>query len=331
VRQEIQLAFELQINEPIGCGVKRIVAEQLDDALSDLSVADARKPDNTVHSIRKRFKRVRALLRIVRSGIDESLFAVENASFRDAGATLSQVRDATVLVQTLDTLKDMSDAEAFALARKRLLARRRAVKKRMLEGGNGLQAVAEVIEAARVRAQSWPLEGTEWAVLQSGIHTAYRKARQSYKFVRQNHHSEMFHEWRKRVKDLWHQMELLEPLWPKVLKPLADEFHALADTLGQQHDLAVLKEVLEAEALARAQPPSRVIEAVELRNVELEREAKRQGARLFAEKPKAFIRRVGKYFEAARATDAPVETAVMEQHIQACETVRPALALRSIA
>ncbi len=103
-------------------------------------------------------------------------------------------------------------------------------------------------------------------------------------------------------------MEVLEAMWPAALKPLAEEFHGLADTLGQEHDLSVLKSMLEAEALSRAEAPSGVIGALEEKRVALECEAKRAGARLFAEKTGAFMKRLGKYWAAWKGTEA-META----------------------
>ena len=56
---------------------------------------------------------------------------------------------------------------------------------------------------------------------------------------------ELLHEWRKRVKDLWYHAKLLEEAWPPVLQALGDEAHALADHLGDDHDLGVLAERIE--------------------------------------------------------------------------------------
>jgi CHAD domain-containing protein len=300
------VAFEFRSNETVGEGVKRVVAEQINGALSDLSEVQPRQADTAVHSVRKRFKKVRALIRLVRRGLGEAVYAHENHWFRDTGAALSEVRDAAVLVQTLDTLKPQADADAFELARKRLVARRRAVKRRVLKKGNGFVHACTRIASAGARLASWPLDGADWNVIEAGIRTVYRKGRQAYRVTLTTEHAEMFHEWRKRTKDLWHQTELLEPLWPQALTTLGDEFHALADTLGMEHDLAVLKGVLEAEAIANGEPPSAVLPALEARRAALVVEAHARGARLFAEKPGAFAKRLRHYWDAWRAGEAPI-------------------------
>ncbi len=145
------MAFELQSDESVEAGIRRIVDEQLESALEELRGTDPRKADAAVHAARKRFKRIRAVVRLVRKGLGSEVFERENASFRDAGGTLAEARDAAVLIQTLDTLKMNVEAAAFLTARKRLLARRRAVRKRVLTGGNGLESVARTVENYRRR------------------------------------------------------------------------------------------------------------------------------------------------------------------------------------
>jgi hypothetical protein len=105
-----------------------------------------------------------------------------------------------------------------------------------------------------------------------------------------------------------------------VLRPLADEIHALADYLGDEHDLAVLKDVLEADALARGDGgPAALLDAIESRRRELQRAARELGARLLAEKPGAFVRRLGKYWEAwaspAAAPAPPRVEGSVELHV----------------
>jgi hypothetical protein len=207
-------------------------------------------------------------------------------------------------VLTLDTLKENVDPDAFAAAHKLLLTRRRAVKKRILDEGNGLESVAKVVRDARERVSAWSIPGHGWTALKPGLKRIYGDGRTAFTQSEIGGHADLFHEWRKRTKDLWHQLELLEPLWPDLLKPLAEQFHALADHLGNEHDLAVLKEVLEADALARADGASALIDAIEARRIDLQREAKALGACLFAEKPAAFVRRLGKYWRAWKSQAA---------------------------
>ena len=60
-----------------------------------------------------------------------------------------------------------------------------------------------------------------------------------------------WHDWRKRAKDVWYQLRLLQDTWPDVMKAMAGQASQLSDLLGDDHDLAVLSTKLEGD-----QPPT---------------------------------------------------------------------------
>ena len=109
---------------------------------------------------------------------------------------------------------------------------------------------------------------------------------------------EALHEWRKRVKDLWYHHTLLRELWPPVMQAVGDEAHELADRLGDDHDLAVLADWVREHAEAEPE----FFEAVERRRTELQAEAMALGERLYADKPRAYVRRLRRLWNAAQAS-----------------------------
>ena len=68
----------------------------------------------------------------------------------------------------------------------------------------------------------------------------YRNGRDAFAVAQDDPSQEHLHEWRKQVKYLWHQLQVLQPIQLGQLTALADQAHALADALGDDHDLAVL-------------------------------------------------------------------------------------------
>ena len=80
-----------------------MAAEQLGKALEHLACQDGKR-DKHIHEARKATKRLRALVRLVRRELGDEVYALENQCYRDAGRRLSELRDATVLVETLDRL-----------------------------------------------------------------------------------------------------------------------------------------------------------------------------------------------------------------------------------
>jgi CHAD domain-containing protein len=65
--------------------------------------------------------------------------------------------------------------------------------------------------------------------------------------ARAEHSPEAFHEWRKQAKHLRYTLETLEPVWPPIIRTLADEARTLTNYLGDDHDLTVLRQHIGAE------------------------------------------------------------------------------------
>lgn len=59
-----------------------------------------------IHDARKRFGKVRAVLRLVRKELRSDRYQRENKAYRDAGRLLSDVRESSVLPSTVNALLD---------------------------------------------------------------------------------------------------------------------------------------------------------------------------------------------------------------------------------
>jgi CHAD domain-containing protein len=147
------------------------------------------------------------------------------------------------------------------------------------------------------RLKGWRLDQKGWDAIENGLHRSYRDAREAMQDVIKHCDVESLHDWRKRVKDLRHQIELLIPAWPDELTKMEEEMHQLSDLLGDDHDLAVLNQSIP-ESLAVEREV--LLGLVTARRTHLQRQAIPLGERLFAEKPAAFTKRLHEYWHAWR-------------------------------
>jgi CHAD domain-containing protein len=109
---------------------------------------------------------------------------------------------------------------------------------------------------------------------------------------------ELFHDWRKRVKYLWHQSEILGPAWPSQLEQQAEALHTLSGYLGDDHDLAELNRVIRLEShrfIGDSSLPT-LLRLIERRRAVLQAQARPLGRRLYVEKPRAFVARMEGYW-----------------------------------
>jgi CHAD domain-containing protein len=239
----------------------------------------------------------------VRPGMGTKTYRRENRTLRDAARSVAHVRDADVMVETVDGLHERFAGQLPARAFERLHSRLGEDAERSRGQANG-RLGTELIDALEVvagRVDDWPLDDAGWSVARKGIARAYRRGRKAFASADADPTTENLHEWRKRVKDLWYHQRLLKPAWPAVLGAQADEAHTLSDLLGDDHDLAVLADRL------RDDPPTEdteeVLELLERRRAELLAQVRALGRRVYAEKPKQFARRLKRYLRAAETAD----------------------------
>lgn len=283
-------AYRLEAGEPLPEGIGRIARGRIDHAADELSGKTDSSPEEAVHEARKDMKKLRALLRLARGELGESVFARENGCFRDAARELAGVRDADVMLETLAAL----ELPAGTAARLRERIAEGHAGERSAGREEAAQGVVAILGEARERVGGWPLERDSFAMLADGLERTYRRGRRGFKAARAEPSSELLHEWRKRVKELWYHQTLLRCAWPPVMEAFGDEAHTLSDQLGDDHDLALLTAWVREHV---GEEPE-LFEAVDRRRAELQRAALALGGRLYAEKPPAYVRRLKRFWKA---------------------------------
>lgn len=303
-RQAKTASYRFKRKEDVGKGVRRIARGRADHALQALGdVEEGAALAAAIHSARKDMKKLRALLRLVREELGEEVYRAENERYRDAARLLSRRRDAEAKLETLAALEERFGDELPAGAARawgvELEEERDEILAASAEDMEALVGrAATAIEAGREEIAAWPPIGDSWSALGPGLLRAYRRGRRELKRTRSEPTAEHVHRWRKRVKDLWYQLRLLRKAWPELLEGSVDQTHRLADLLGDHHDLAVLAEDLGARpGIARREELAGLIAR---RQTELLSAALELGARVYAEKPGAFERRLRAYWQTWR-------------------------------
>jgi CHAD domain-containing protein len=237
-------------------------------------------------------------VRLARGAIGDEIYRRENAAFRESGRRLSGVRDASVLIETLDKLEKVSGDElpigSTAKLREGLAhERKQALESLRADDAVGAAVVAD-IEEARTRTASWTFETQGFEALEPGLRRIYRRGRKAMRRAQADPINENLHEWRKRVKDLWHAEQIVRPAAPKKLKKRAKRAHALSDLLGDDHDLAQLRLYAGRHLDSLTDRVARVALAAVIdrgRN-ELQRKAFALGAKVYRRSPKRFARAI---------------------------------------
>lgn len=270
--------------------INRIFHEQIDYAVSCLQNAESDQ-EKSIHEARKSLKKNRAVLRLIRNALGSDIYKRENIFFRDLGRALAPLRDAAVWVQTLDKLE--IPRVRIHSPRDELQQRYEHIREAWQQQTHNLENMITSLQNHKSRVDQWPPLGNDFETIANNIKRVYRRGRKGMQKSGNQPKDRELHDWRKRVKYLWHQMQILNPIWPQMLNTTADALHDLADLLGEDHDLVVLKQRLQTMPdVAKALPT-----AIETKRSGLQERARSLGKRLYAEKPAAFVERLGTYWQ----------------------------------
>lgn len=295
-------AYRLKTKESPSKGVRRIALGRTEKALERLEGVEADELAGAIHSARKDLKKLRGLLRLIRTELGKKAFKAENRRYRDAGRLLSGSRDAEVKLETLLALRHRFDDLPAGTAERwagTLETERDALAAAIRDDDQArITRASEAIAGGRNVISQWSLRPDSWALVEPGLSRGYRDGREALKRVEGDGSAENVHRWRKRAKDLWYQLRIVEEAWPELLGTTVDQVHALTELLGDHHDLAVLAEDLTSRPDLGDRAPFEA--AIERRQGQLLDTALALGARLYAEKPEAFRRRIKRYWRAWR-------------------------------
>ena len=298
------MSYRLEPGEGVADGVRRIVAEELDTATDGLRKGAAGTPeerDTAIHEARKSLKKTRSALRLVSADLKPKTRTNESAAMRDAGRRLSGARDAQVMLDTLakvaKTAVPPPPVEEVRSLQRELEERRDALAAQ-LEGDAGLLGdVAGELEAIRDRVADWRLRDQGFDSVVAGVDVLYVRGRGAMRHALKNGDDEAWHEWRKRVKDLWYAGRILQPVAGTQFAGTVEVADELSDVLGNHNDLAVLLDAAGDRDGLRA--------AIVAQRDALRRYAAPLGRQLYAERPRAFAARL----EALLAADEARRTA----------------------
>ena len=277
--------------------VQRLLCHHIDQALKALR---GHQPlsDAAVHGARKQLKKGRADLRLLRKALAPQTYHYENTTLRDVARPLTVVRDARVLMDTLERLVEHGGAQAQAVdldrVRRALREEYCEVRQRVLHEGNMLALLEASLRAARARAQCRPIRRRGWSVLGAGLKRVYRNGREALAVAQEDPSQEHLHEWRKQVKYLWHQLQVLQPIQLGQVTALADQAHSLANALGDDHDLAVLSDkCLEApDRFADRATMQALADLIACCRAHLQEQAMTLGHQLYEAQPRLFVDRL---------------------------------------
>ena len=284
-------------NSSFGDGLAAAARLIIADGRRALTDSELSEPE-AVHEVRKALKRWRALLRLLASPLGEQADQLRTEA-RELMRAVAGARDAQ---SALDALADLRKSDLPFSATSAETIRARLTELRDEAGATSFtkglrERISRYLDYATLSLERWPLKAIDFDTVTDGLISTYRRARQLVPDGWSEAEAEHLHDLRRRVVEHRHQMDLVEPLWPRLGRVWAEEAQRLRNQLGSCQDLAVLT-AFTAPHEPLAPWRSRLTPMIEARREAHLKSAARLAGRLFAEKPKAFRRRIAALWSA---------------------------------
>jgi len=228
------------------------ILEGIDQRLSGAEGLD----DENIHWIRKTCKKLRALLRLVRSALDEEAYRTADGKVRAFAKQLAHARDSTVLIHSIDRLTEHfgSVLAPDALAPARVILAGDGNPDNTVPDLDTMQSGLAVICECFANLD---YSGITRDTLVDGLVDSYRRGRKALGLLEEQPDDEPSHVLRRHAKHQFNQLSLMVSLNPETLSGVMEEFHTLEDTLGLVHDLSVLIETARNSKALRKEPLQR--------------------------------------------------------------------------
>lgn len=306
------MSFRVENNETLSFGLKRIVLELIDNTIFHFAKGNGSFKED-VHESRKNFKKIRTVIRLIKSSIGNQTFKTENSFYAGSGRVLSDLRDSTVLISTFDKLLKKSELEMssfdFSLFRNFLIEKHKNISASKHKKSEVMNSLSTDLLLARSRVFDWQISGDSFKIIRKNLRRIYEIGQYEMNAVLNEANKTHVHEWRKRVKDLWYSMRILSNVWPEIMSPLVTLLGKLSDLLGDTNDLFLLKEriISNQSKFKDDQHTKELINFIDKRIIDLLRESRSIGSKVYSEDSKYFVGRIENYFKIWRREYNPLK------------------------
>jgi CHAD domain-containing protein len=295
------MSYRLDPAMPMSEAVRRVAFAELEIAHGALATPPERH--SGVHSARKCLKRLRSLLLLARPGMPEPVFLTLTDRLARIARGLAAARDAAALSDAIDKLERETGAGPGLGPLQSLrawLQKRRHAAEQNLERSAASDAMRGLLEI-RPAFAGLAVYPDDFRSLSKGLRQCYRGTHQAFRHAFSSERDEDLHEWRKGVQHHWRQMQLLAPCWPSELSARAEAARALSQVLGDDHDISLLMRLVSTPTMMFGTPDETAafLKRCRRRHKALRKEARTDGARLFAERARPFAERIETYWQIA--------------------------------
>jgi len=272
--------------------------------ISSLFSPYPRDAGEAIHEARQIYKKCRALLRLMRDAMGYASYYRENISFRDMQRDLSQIRDADVqyhlLIRLSENYPEFGSRDWFT----RMIETAGKIydleNKHFLKTGKAAE-ISRYTRAKAAQVQQYKLTGEGFEIIEAGLSRIYRQGRDMGELIfSQDADAFEIHAFRKKAKYLQFQLTYLRTISKSLFLAMSSSMEKLTENLGYYNDLHIavnrIQEYADEHKLSRKKLDI-LLSKLREEMLKARSEAKKVYELMYVEKPKHFIKRIGRYWE----------------------------------
>jgi CHAD domain len=235
------MSFKIKPNKNFSHQIRQEAADKCEDIAKGFQKWETGEA-GFIQELRTHLKKIRILLRMVRTQAGKKFYGRENKRLREIAGAFSSARDLEV---ELKLLQELAGEVSDSMARAKILELQTALDKRHKISlskihGRKKQIQAE-IRAARRRIKEWPLKKLARSDLKCGLKRAERRQREAWAEAKRAPTDAHLHEWRKRAKAAAQMRSVLRAILPDERR--RKFFRQVSRFLGDDHDMAILQKM----------------------------------------------------------------------------------------
>ena len=254
--------------------------------------------DELVHTLRKRVKNLRTILKLLRKEVGEDFYKKNNSLLRDINRRSSSIRNYFALINLVEHNLNQSENEKFFEALNLLLIRLRTDFDNVRNQTDYSTLFSHYdSQLNKYCSHLKKLKETQnkFNLLKAGFVKIYSEGKELLNICLINSSDDNLHEWRKCSKDYYYITLSLSPIWKPVFEPLAKEIKTLSDMLGQINDYYELSHYIQT-LIDNPFDFTMIFDLIDSSRLKLLEDSYKLGKRIYAVSPEIFAEQFKAYY-----------------------------------
>lgn len=234
-----------------------------------------------VHEIRKAFKRMRSLVRLLKPFLHPGMYYSLDTQIGSAGNLLAGMRDKTVNYESFQQLMQEFPGMLPETLSNEIL-RDLALKADEANSSTSVfKGISNYMRGIILTLREDDFKDIDYGkVIQAGI-KSYCKSHESFQNAQYTLDSEIIHKWRKQAKYFYLQLKFAPGLDTADFEYLQPGLHELTDILGRDHDFYFLEKVLRKDRSIPGEYQQKIYLMISKLRARYQKRAFQLGAELF--------------------------------------------------